>query len=69
MKQVKEINRRQFIGFSGAAALGLLSSGSLAGCVGRPSSGEFLFLEAEDVKIQIFRKSGIVVNNAKSGSA
>ena len=47
MKNIQEINRRQFIGYSGAAALGLLSSGSLAGCAGRPASGEFLFLEPE----------------------
>jgi hypothetical protein len=47
MSRIKEVNRRQFIGYSGAAALSLLSAGSLAGCVRRPSSGEFLFLEAE----------------------
>ncbi|HNX53305.1 MAG TPA: FAD-dependent oxidoreductase [Pontiellaceae bacterium] len=47
MSKVKEINRRQFIGYSGAAALSLLAARSFAGDLNRPSNGQFLFLEAE----------------------
>ncbi len=47
MKEIKQMNRRQFIGFAGAGALSLLSAKSVWANPGKRSTGEFLFLEAE----------------------
>lgn len=43
----EQISRRQFIGFAGAGALGLLAGGTSCVSASNSSRGEFLFLEAE----------------------
>ncbi|MEN8861607.1 MAG: FAD-dependent oxidoreductase, partial [Lentimonas sp.] len=47
MNPIKPINRRQFIGMSGAGVLGLLAVGTSCAKSEKSSSDEFLFLEAE----------------------
>jgi hypothetical protein len=47
VKEIKQMNRRQFIGFAGAGALSLLSAKSVWANPEKRSTGEFLFLEAE----------------------
>lgn len=47
MKTIQQLNRRQFIGLSGAGILGLLAARTSFANSPKPSSDEFLFLEAE----------------------
>ena len=47
MKENKQVNRRQFIGLTGAGILGFLSSQTSIAGTGNAKSEEFLFMEAE----------------------
>ena len=47
MKTIKQLNRRQFIGMSGAGVLGLLAARTSFAKSNKSSTDEFLFLEAE----------------------